>query len=329
MNRHEIEQEGRERGSGSRGGRVNVTFIAGAARSGSTLLERILGNVKSFFPAGELIYIWKRGFQENQLCSCGAPFHECEFWTAVVAEAFGRREAVDASEMLALSAQLTSNRRLPQLFSDRLRSEASERALERYVQTLDSLYQGIARTSGSTTLVDSSKSLPYVLALSSVPSVDVFLIHLVRDSRAVAYSWLRKKIRPEITWKREYMPRSDVWQSALRWNRTNLVAEAVAGRFPNTRVRYEDVAADPAATTDRVVRRIARSEESAGVVQDGFVHPPSRYHSISGNPIRFQQQPLEIRSDTEWETQMARSSKAVVTAVTLPLLLRYGYSVAR
>ena len=73
----------------------NVLFIAGPGRSGSTLLDLLLGQIDGFCSTGEMRYIWERGFAQNQLCGCGKPFRECEFWTQVVKEAFGGFENVD------------------------------------------------------------------------------------------------------------------------------------------------------------------------------------------------------------------------------------------
>ena len=48
-------------------------------------------------------------------------------------------------------------------------------------------------------------------------------------------------------------------------------------------------------------------------------------HSISGNPDRLRTGPVEIRLDDEWRTGMSRADHRFVTALTWPLLLRYGY----
>ena len=40
---------------------VRVLYIAGSGRSGSTILDRTLGQVDGFFSAGELCNLWGRG----------------------------------------------------------------------------------------------------------------------------------------------------------------------------------------------------------------------------------------------------------------------------
>jgi hypothetical protein len=48
-------------------------------------------------------------------------------------------------------------------------------------------------------------------------------------------------------------------------------------------------------------------------------------HMMAGNPVRFTSGFVPIRADTEWREGMGRCHFYVVTALTLPLLARYGY----
>ena len=73
---------------------MKVLYIAGVGRSGSTLLERMLGAVPGAVNTGELNAIFSRVSQQDQRCGCGEPFSECPFWREVGAEAFGGWEAV-------------------------------------------------------------------------------------------------------------------------------------------------------------------------------------------------------------------------------------------
>ena len=60
-----------------------VLYIGGFGRSGSTLVERILGQLPGFCSAGEIVFLWQRGLIDGQLCGCGVPVPECEFWSRV------------------------------------------------------------------------------------------------------------------------------------------------------------------------------------------------------------------------------------------------------
>jgi hypothetical protein len=46
---------------------------------------------------------------------------------------------------------------------------------------------------------------------------------------------------------------------------------------------------------------------------------------VSGNPNRFETGAVQLRPDVEWVGRLGRSHRALVTAVTWPLLLRYRY----
>jgi hypothetical protein len=53
---------------------VRVLYIGGWGRSGSTLLDLILGQAPGVFSAGEVREIWQSGLVENRPCGCERPF---------------------------------------------------------------------------------------------------------------------------------------------------------------------------------------------------------------------------------------------------------------
>ena len=63
-----------------------IILIAGHSRSGSTLLDRLLGEMDGFVTVGELRCLWIRGLIDDQLCGCGAAFQSCEHWRGIVAD---------------------------------------------------------------------------------------------------------------------------------------------------------------------------------------------------------------------------------------------------
>ena len=81
------------------GKKVKVLFIAGSGRSGSTIIERILSQIKGFTSVGEICFIWDRGIIENNLCSCNKPFNECEHWGAILENAYGDLRGINAEQM--------------------------------------------------------------------------------------------------------------------------------------------------------------------------------------------------------------------------------------
>src|SRR5207248_1438935 len=92
--------------------------------------------------------------------------------------------------------------------------------------------------------------------------IDVRVVHVVRDSRAVAYSWGKQVRRPD-TDADSYMSRYSPAKAALQWIAQNGALHLLARRgAPTLRVAYEELVAAPEAA----LRRIARF---AGLGADG------------------------------------------------------------
>lgn len=304
---------------------VKVLYIGGYSRSGSTLFSLLLDQIEGFVAVGELWDIWQRSFTENQLSGTGKPFRECEFWTAVVREAYGGFEKVDVQEMQRLRTAVQSKQHIPMLIMPMLRTPAFTRNLQEYSAALSQLYCAIQKVSGCNVIVDSSKVPTYAYLLRDVPRVDLRIVHLVRDSRATAYSWQRKKIRPEIHWKTQYMDRYSVVRSSMEWNVMNGLfypTETTDGSY--MRIRYEDMVLAPQETLQMIVKRMGEDIRCVPNFNDHTFETSLNY-TVSGNPDRFKQGTVKIRPDTEWLEEMNMGTKIAVSLLTWPLLLRYAY----
>jgi hypothetical protein len=305
---------------------VKVLYIGGFGRSGSTLVERILGQIPGFCSAGEIVFLWQRGLAENQLCGCGSPFAECSFWHSVGERAFGGWDAVDASEMIRLQRTVDRNRFIPTMVAPRLRPSYGA-ALERYADVLGRLYGAIAEVSGARVVIDASKHASSAYMLRRVPAIDLRVVHLVRDSRGVAYSWTKQVKKPEINGDGAYMPVHHPARSGLRWLSYNLLFDALGAIDDTMVLRYEDAISDPRGTVERILAHAGESADAAGLdfLGDGWVDLGVD-HTVAGNPMRFETGRLHIRLDQEWAQKFPRKQQALVTAITWPLQLRYGYS---
>jgi hypothetical protein len=306
-------------------GNIPVLFIACAGRSGSTLLDRIIGMHDGFCSAGELRYIWERSFGENQLCGCGAPFGDCAFWGEVSRRVFGTEAAqVDATTAIRLQGSLDDIRYAPWLVQSHSPA-CHQAALLIYSQLLERLYQRILQVSRDRVIVDSSGDATHGLILSQIPSIELHVVHLIRDPRAVAFSWTRARRRPEIHWTSENMPIAHVGASATQWMIHNTMAELLSKSAASyCRLRYEDFVADPDAALSRILAPYGWiSGRPKGFAEREVVL--ERAHTVSGNPMRFKHGPLKIELDDEWRGAMPPRDRRSVTAITWPLLTRYGY----
>ncbi len=314
-------------------GGVEVLYIGGEGRSGSTVLAALLGTWPGFVSVGEIRGVW-RALDTNERCGCGASFSACPFWTEVGERAFGGWERIDHRRLIDADARLARHRQIARVLQGR-RSRRFGAAYAELTDALARLYQAVAGVSDGATIVDSTKDPQYALILRGVPGLDLRLVHLVRDSRAVAFSWAKKGVeRPEYADLPELrgtpMNTQPVRRSALEWSAKNLILEGLARSLPHLRVRYEDLFPDARRELPRIVELagdtgLAQSLREAPEPLTSFEALP--LHTVGGNRVRFRRGPVELARDEEWRRVMPDRQRNEVTALTLPLLKAYGYPI--
>jgi hypothetical protein len=305
---------------------TKVLYIGGMGRSGSTVLALLLAQAPGFVTVGELRHLWERGPVDDVLCSCREPFSRCAFWRAVGDQAFGGWGAVDVERARGLAREVDRHRFLPFLMRGGLWHEFDVR-LAAYADLLSRVYAAIGSVTGCRVIVDSSKDPPYAFVLRAVPGVDVRLVHLVRDSRGVCFSWTKRVVRPEVVDHIAYMAQVSPGRMALRWIDYNVLFQFLGTRgIPRLFVRYESLVADPENSLRQIIAHT--DEHASGVTAATCAEPSdagSGVHTISGNPLRFGGTPRVLRVDDEWKVAMSARQRRLVSAVTWPLLMRYGY----
>lgn len=299
--------------------KVQVVYIAGTMRSGSTILGRLLGELPGAVHVGEIAHLTRAISQEDIRCECRLTVEECAFWQAVTVQAFrGLSEADRAAMRMTRGAYRLRN--LPRLLLPR--TAAKTRRLCEYLVMLGALYTAVRDVSGASVIVDGSKDPLYLYLLSQVPGIDLHVVHLVRDSRAVAFSQQRVKKEPAFLPSPGQLERFPAWQTALQWNAVTLLMDAVRHPRPHL-LRYEDFVADPSAAMAQIWEMTGQPLPPFDFLRSPTV-TLAQGHSASGNPDRFQPE-VWIKPDTEWQTKLPPLDWAVVTALTFPLLLRHDY----
>jgi len=304
---------------------IDVLYIAGAGRSGSTLLERLLGQLPDTVAVGELRHLWRED-PTRARCGCGRLLPECDFWCAVL-EQTGVPISADAfRDMRAAQLEVDRIRFVPRMVAPRLAGREYSRRRADYEAMLRRLYAAVLAVGGGRVVVDSSKDVSTLYLLGQMAGIRLNVLHLVRDSRAVAYSWTKELVRPQVVGQLSYMERYSPARSALDWAYRNVLSGRTGGQgLPFMRLRYEDLIADP----PRALRRVADFAGLAGA-DPGFVGPAEialtrATHTVAGNPMKFGESRLRLRLDNAWQQALPPRDRAVVTALTWPLLWRYGY----
>jgi hypothetical protein len=319
-----------------------VLYLGGLGRSGTTLLDRLLGELPGAISLGEVVHLWERGVVGGERCGCGESFGGCAFWREVGQVAFGGWERVDIDRLRALRAAVDRTRHIPALARHRRLPSATRERVDAYVSHYVRLYRAVAEVSGARVLIDSSKQASLAGCLrwaatdlggATAGAIDLRVLHVVRDSRGVAYSWTKKVRRPEaVAGGEEFMAQWSPAKAAAYWNAENGAFALFARRgVPTMLVRYEEFLRAPAESLRRIAAFAGLPGDDAamaflGEAGDGSVTARlSANHTASGNPMRFQTGPVLLRRDEEWRTRLEPTDRRRVTALTYPLLRRYGY----
>jgi Sulfotransferase family len=302
-----------------------LLYVGGFGRSGSTLVGRVLGQPAGSICVGETCYLATRGLIEDVQCGCGQPFRSCSFWGAVGEEAFGGWRSVDVEQIAELDELTSRHRTIPFQLSLRGRAELTA-AADRYAAWLSRLYPAIAKVSGAEVIVETSKDPWFAGLLARMHDRDLRIVHLVRDSRAVAYSWTRSKQRPSPVGKQSYMPRFRPADTAVKWMMANSAFHALASKATAyRRINYEEFVARPGQALEQLSSFAEGSLRLSSEELNGNSVRLDDHHIFSGNPMRSKTGWLEMRVDDEWEAALPERPFAQVTAITWPLLRLYGY----
>jgi hypothetical protein len=310
---------------------VTVVYVGGSNRSGSTLLDRTLGQVPGWFSVGELTNIWSQALRNARLCGCGVQFQQCSFWAEVGYRAFGGWDNIDPLLIDGLDRRVNRLRYIPFMLLPWLWPVYGER-MRRYTEILQKLYRAIEDVAGCEVVVDSSKNPAYALLLRRTRGIDARIVHLVRDSRGVAHSLSRVAPRFDVPSGRGEMPRNSGVHAAAFWIAYNLLYEMfIRGAERGTRVAYEEFVADPRCVVERIIRELVNEREP--IQKETLVFLKERSivlgtgHSVDGNPMRLRTGAVGLKSSSLWREEISNRTRRLVTTLTWPLLLRYGYLV--
>jgi hypothetical protein len=333
---------------------VKVLEITGLGRSGSTILDIVLGNHPQIESVGEVGNLIRTGWISQEslrgidpkslcrpLCTCGkrldvpnidTPDEVCPFWSSVRGEWVERvdGDSIESYPKLQNDFELKSRWSrygldpLPRLLYEKRRPTALFRS---YARLTCAFFESVRAVSGKPIIVDSSKSQTRVFALGMMPGIDLYVVHLVRDGRGVITS-LRKRFEKDpqagIMWDHKGHP---LWKTVVRWIVQNLAAQWVCvqlGPKRTMRLRYEDFVADPKTALERIgslieldLTDVANAASSGKPLQAG--------HNIGGNRTKKSGY-ITLQPDAkEWKTALSPTEQRLSWILMGWLMRRYGY----
>jgi hypothetical protein len=298
-----------------------VVFLAGAGRSGSTLLGDAVAQMPGCVHVGELRFLLEDVSWHDRTCGCGRALGDCSLWRNVRCAAFGGESSDIDLEKIARfsrSALRYRPRALLGLSRQAYSAEPIDPSAALYAAALRQLYLAVARSTGSEVIIDSSKIAMHVYLGARFAGVRSHVIHLVRDVRAIAYSWRRSSI-DGVTFGPARVSGS--------WVVSNVAVGALQrhiGPSGYTLVRYEDFIRNPGETLRVIADKIGLSEAPLPMVGTSTLRV-GRNHTVAGNPSRFKSGDIELVPDEEWRRRIGVGDRLLATFPGIMLLKRYSY----
>ncbi len=303
--------------------RPRVLLVTGFGRSGTTLVNTILGSTPGVFAGGEIRFLWERGLIEGRRCGCGEPLPACPVWGPAL-EKVAAQHSLDARSLVEEDSRVMRTRQLPWMLASGITGDRLMRRVDALPEALTAVYRSLQEVTGARLVVDTSKPPSFGYVLGHLDGIDLRILHVVRDPRAVAYSWTRTKHLSD-GGARTQMLRLSPLQSALQWDLWNGAASWLWRRSNRyLRLRYEDLVTEPREAFARIAELVGEPGLEPPFIDDHQV-ATGTVHAVAGNADRMRSGPLDIRLDDEWQQALPRRSRWLVTALTAPFLARYRY----
>jgi len=217
-----------------------VIYIMGAGRSGTTLLDIILGNSVEAFSTGEIIKFpllkaEPHGFTKES--------ENYRFWKKVE-KSFFKKISYNYDFLIKVSRYIESHHRFILNYFNIL----SKEIIKKYTEYINSLFEAIFEniSLSKTTIIDSSKYPGRALALRRFLDYPVYIIYLVRDPRGVITSFSKKRIE---------QPPKNFLSANLYYFVINTFCNLVRIKLPGNciiKMRYEELISSPVDTLLRI-----------------------------------------------------------------------------
>jgi len=302
---------------------IQVLYIMGYGRSGSTVLDIVLGNHPDVESVGELINLPRSAWINNEFCACGQRANECQYWVNVKQEWIKRTGMSDIYAYAALGEALQRQRLRFQGF---VQPDCSSHEFQVYAEQTRALYESIRKVSGKSIIVDSSKNPLRAFVLSFIPGIDLHLIHLVRDGRGVAWSLKKSFTKNEKAGVQIDLKSHPIWRSAITWSLANIQSAWVRQQLEEKKsiqVKYEDFIAEPGKILFQIGQLIGLEFDEVVMALDAG-DSMKVGHTVAGNRLRMSCA-VKLRLDEEWKQKMSQIELWQFSAIAGWILRKYRY----
>lgn len=313
--------------------KINLIYIASIGRSGSTLLESMLGAHSQIQTMGEL-HIWPHEIEGGGVrpCSCGEYVEACTFWSEMrrrvdpIAQRGPGvsffREKHNAGRTLRVGRLKSFN---PEYKPDPKEQSEIDAFGENNLEIFQQFLKVMKEQEGQEPewIVDASKDPYRLLWLIRSGLFNIKVVHMVKNPNAFIYSVTKHLINESKGFnlhKRLYFTA----RQSVAWIIQNALFSKIAANYLSSEdyllLTYEDFATSPHGTFEAVCETIGCEYEQRAV--DSFRE--GSIHTIAGNPMRYEKRGIVL--DEKWKSRLPQSSKTLASLLTATVKSRYGYS---
>lgn len=303
---------------------MNVIYVLSNGRSGSTLVEMLLGADHKCFTLGEAHDLYWN-LELGNTSGNGDLLSECPFWGNVISkisckgttklislfrEGYGRGKVLRWKYLGWLFFEGCSNKHI-----DRLQPyiDVNELYFQLCIESTLHVQENVP-----TWLIDASKDPYRLMALSKSPSLNIKVVHIIKRPEAFVYSMTKSLERGHFLHS---------VRMAFRWCIENFIMFRVRKRFyPNNSsvtLSYEALATNPEYELKRLSNKL-----SLGLnVSEMMCFRDKRNFAISGNKMRGDGRPISL--DERWRKELNPVLRIIIAGICyLPrkfFVYKYGF----
>lgn len=306
--------------------KIPLIYILSSGRSGSTLLDILLGLHTDIWTMGEVQILPIEIREDRQPCGCGESVLRCDFWSPILAETSLNQ---DNYPIDYFREQHTGGKavRLAHIFDMLFLQKPSNSHQTGTLQYATANHQCLSTIKQRATayrkaeiswLVDSSKDVYRLFWLNSSNLFDIRVIFLTKDPRAFVYSMTKNN-------QQDY---TKMLRMAIRWQIENTLFQFLCKHIMSENgflhVRYEDLALKPGETISKIGSLLEL--DFTDIDLNSFKEYEN--HAIAGNPMRHDQKRNKIILDEKWRTQQPVINQRIISMLCGKFANQLGYKMS-
>ena len=275
-----------------------LLYIASDVRSGSTLLDMLIGAHSQVVSLGEIHYLRDHfrkegtGYSWNWRCTCGQDFNLCPFWS-------------DIDKLV----QIKLNKSIKELDTKAVRfwsrfplitlpNKQIKNISKHFNSIKQSIYAGrncwdiidsIYKYTGKPIVVDSSKTAEQLRFLYYWRPKSIRAIYLIRDGRGVIFSKIKRV-------------GDSARKASKTWILENLKILSIMCLLPNRQklvLKYEDLCTNPQVEINKIFNFLNIYPEVINLAKFDR-------HNVGGSPHRFNRNNTDIKIDERWKEALSK-----------------------